>query len=271
MKVARTLGELRAEIAAWRKEGRTVALVPTMGALHVGHLTLVREALTTADRVAVSIFVNPTQFGPNEDLARYPRDEEGDLAKLKSAGANLVWLPTVAEMYPEASATRVEVKGAAIPLEGEFRPHHFNGVATIVLKLFTAVQPDTALFGEKDFQQLAVIRQMVRDLNVPVAIRGAATVREDDGLALSSRNAYLSKEERRIAPRLNAALRAVAAGESPERAKAELLAAGFTRIDYLDVRDAETLQPYDPASKRQARVLAAAWLGSTRLIDNIAM
>lgn len=270
VEIVRTISELRAAVAAWRQAGDSVALVPTMGALHEGHLTLVRTGLTRAARVVVSIFVNPTQFAPHEDLDRYPRDEAGDVAKLASAGASLVWAPTVEIMYPPGSATRIDVQGAALPLEGEFRPHHFGGVATVCCKLFSAVTPDVALFGEKDFQQLAVVRQMVRDLNLPLKIRGVPTVREADGLALSSRNAYLSAEERRIAPLLYKVISDVARGADPNEAGQRLLAAGFTKIDYIAVRDAETLAPFDAKSGRPGRVLAAVWLGKTRLIDNVA-
>lgn len=271
LKIVRTISELRAAVADWRQSGYGVALVPTMGALHEGHLTLVRTGLTRAARVVVSIFVNPTQFAPHEDLDRYPRDEAGDVAKLAGAGASLVWAPTVDVMYPEGAATRIEVQGAALPLEGEFRPHHFGGVATVCCKLFSAATPDVALFGEKDFQQLAVVRQMVRDLNLPLEIMGVPTVREADGLALSSRNAYLSADERRIAPLLYKAIEDVAKGADPDHVGERLLAAGFTKIDYIAVRDAATLAPYDAKSGRPGRVLAAVWLGKTRLIDNVAV
>lgn len=270
LNTVRTVRELRAAVAVWRRAGARVALVPTMGALHDGHLTLVKTAIKAADRVIVSIFVNPAQFAPTEDLSRYPRDEAGDVAKLEGAGAHLVWAPGVEDMYPPGFATRIDVAGAALPLEGEFRPTHFSGVATVVCKLFSAVSPDCAFFGEKDFQQLAVIRQMVRDLNLAVDVQGVATVREGDGLALSSRNAYLSAEERAIAPALYRAISEVARGAlEPELAKRDLLAAGFARIDYLEVRDAETLEAYEPGSGRPGRVLVAAWLGRTRLIDNV--
>jgi pantoate--beta-alanine ligase len=267
VQIVRTINELRAEIGDWREQRLRIALVPTMGALHAGHIALVAAALAIADRVVVSLFVNPAQFAPHEDLGRYPRDEAGDVAKLAGAGAHLVWAPTVAEMYPEGFATRLVVEGAALPLEGAFRPHHFGGVATVVCKLLSAATPDVALFGEKDFQQLAVIRQMVRDLALPVAIQGVATVREADGLALSSRNAYLTDDERHIAPMLHKVIAEVARGRPPDDAAAALIAAGFSRVDYIEVRDAETLQPYVPG--RPGRVLAAAWLGKTRLIDNV--
>jgi pantoate--beta-alanine ligase len=267
VQIVRTINELRAEVGRWRAEGQRIALVPTMGALHAGHIALVATGLAIADRVVVSIFVNPTQFAPHEDLSRYPRDEAGDVAKLAGAGAHLVWAPPVSEMYPDGFATRIVVEGAAVPLEGQFRPHHFSGVATIVCKLLLSATPDVALFGEKDFQQLAVIRQMVRDLALPFAIQGVATVREADGLALSSRNAYLSEDERHIAPMLLKVISEVARGREPAEAAAALLAAGFSKVDYIEVRDAETLHPYVPG--RPGRVLAAAWLGKTRLIDNV--
>lgn len=269
MKAVRTINDLRAEVTQWRAARQSVALVPTMGALHAGHIALVEAALTAADRVIVSIFVNPTQFAPHEDLARYPRDEAGDLTKLAGAGAHLVWMPTVADMYPAGFATRIVVEGAALPLEGAFRPHHFGGVATVVCKLISAATPDAALFGEKDFQQLAVIRQMVRDLALPVVILGVPTVREDDGLALSSRNAYLTPDERYIAPMLYKVISEVARGRDPREAAEALIRSGFTKVDYIEVRDAETLAPYVPGSGRPGRVLAAAWLGATRLIDNV--
>lgn len=277
-KTLRTVRDLRKAVQQMRKAGETVALVPTMGALHDGHLTLVRAARRKAKRAIVSIFVNPTQFAPTEDLSRYPRDEAGDLEKLASAGADLVWAPDVGEMYPEGFATAIDVKGAALGLEGEFRPHHFGGVATVCCKLFSQVTPDVAVFGEKDFQQLAVVRQVVRDLDLPLSILGVPTVREKDGLALSSRNRYLSAEERQIAPAMNAALRAVAekiaeGGRPAAAVKAAVAAlerAGFAKVDYVAVRDAETLADWNPKSGRPGRVLAAAWLGRTRLIDNVA-
>lgn len=277
--IVRTVKALRKAVARWRAAGETVALVPTMGALHDGHLTLVKLARQKCDRVVVSIFVNPSQFGPNEDLARYPRDEAGDLAKLASVAADLVWSPSVGEMYPEGYSTSVTAGSAARDLEGAFRPHHFSGVATVCCKLFSQVSPDIAVFGQKDYQQLCVLNQMVRDLNLPLKLIGAPTKREKDGLALSSRNRYLSAEERAIAPALNAAIttlaRDVAGGANVKTAtKAavrSVLARGFTKVDYIEVRDAETLAPVARAGERPLRVLAAAWLGSTRLIDNVAV
>jgi pantoate--beta-alanine ligase len=269
LNIVRTIADLRVEIARWRAAGHRIALVPTMGALHAGHIALVGAALEVADKVVVSIFVNPTQFAPTEDLARYPRDEAGDVAKLAGAGSHLVWAPAVSDMYPSGFATQVAVGGAALPLEGQFRPHHFGGVATVVCKLLSAVTPNVALFGEKDFQQLAVIRQMVRDLALPVAIQGVPTVREEDGLALSSRNAYLSEDERYVAPMLYKVISEVARGRDPREAAQALLDAGFTKIDYMEVRDAETLGPFQAGAGRPGRVLAAVWLGKTRLIDNV--
>lgn len=278
IKVVRTVKELRRQIAKWREGGKRIALVPTMGALHEGHLSLVKLAAKKADRVVVSIFVNPTQFAPNEDLARYPRDEEGDLAKLATVVTDLVWSPDAAEMYGQDFATRIVPEGAAEVLEGLMRPHHFGGVATVCCKLFSQVTPDVAIFGEKDFQQLTVLRQMVRDLNLPLSLIGAPTKREKDGLALSSRNAYLSAQERGIAPALYGVISELAekivAGAdivtSVANAKIKLAAAGFGKIDYIAVADAETLKPVTELSGRPLRVLAAAWLGKTRLIDNVA-
>jgi pantoate--beta-alanine ligase len=248
-----------------------------MGALHPGHISLVNEAKKSADKVVVSIFVNPTQFAPHEDLARYPRDEPGDLAKLTEAEADVVWSPSVEEMYPAGFSTSVKAGSAAADLEGAFRPHHFDGVATVCCKLFNQVTPDVAIFGQKDYQQLSVLRQLVEDLNMPLQLIAAPTVREKDGLALSSRNAYLSDKERAIAPALYAiiseAAAKVAAG-TPftvviTTAMASLAAAGFTKVDYVEIRDAATLSASVSPGK-PLRILAAAWLGKTRLIDNIA-
>jgi pantoate--beta-alanine ligase len=275
--VIRSLGPLRAQVRAWRDGGDRIALVPTMGALHRGHLDLVRLAKAHCRRAAVSIFVNPAQFAPHEDFAHYPRDEAGDLAKLAEAGCDLVWAPDTALMYPEGFATRIVPGGAADGLEGEFRPHFFAGVATVCCKLFTQVAPDIAVFGEKDYQQLTVVRQMVQDLDLPLDIAALPTVREPDGLALSSRNAYLSAEERRAAPMLHRVIADVArsvAGRDDSaaaviaEAKAALQAAGF-KVDYLEVRDAATLRPAAPGAGHPLRVLVAAWLGKTRLIDNV--
>lgn len=277
-----TLSSLRDTIVRWREAGETIAMVPTMGALHRGHMTLVECARGRASRVVVSIFVNPTQFGPNEDFSRYPRSLEQDVKLLQEEGVDAAWLPDVAEMYPDGFATSVQVKGISETLEGVHRPGHFDGVATVVSKLLLQVTPDIALFGEKDYQQLCVIRRMVRDLNIPVRIEGVPTVREASGLALSSRNQYLSVVEHEVAPKLYAVMQQVAAqlkhGDAVtpddsvemvlERAKSKLLAVGFTRIDYLAFCEGESLKPlHQPHAN--ARLLAAAWLGKTRLIDNI--
>ncbi|WP_205481217.1 pantoate--beta-alanine ligase [Sphingomonas arenae] len=270
------------DMAALRQARRglpgTLALVPTMGALHAGHLKLVEEARRRADRVAVSIFVNPLQFGAGEDLARYPRQEEADLAALDAAGVELVWLPAVGDLYPDGFATRISVAGVSDRWEGEARPGHFEGVATVVAKLLIAAAPDVAVFGEKDFQQLAVIRRLAADLALPVEIAGVPTVRDADGLALSSRNAYLSAEERGRAVALPAALgqarRDILSGwevrAALAAARATLDEAGFGPVDYLALVDAATLDPLD-APRGEMRLIAAAKLGSTRLIDNLAV
>lgn len=276
MIVIRTVAEMRAQRQAWRTAGEMVGLVPTMGALHAGHLSLVERAQAYATLTLVTLFVNPTQFAPGEDFDRYPRDEAADLAKLEAAGVAAVFAPEVAEMYPQASLTRVSVPILGDMLEGEFRPGFFTGVATVVAKLLILTQPDVALFGEKDYQQLLVIRRLVADLHIPVTIEAGRTIREADGLALSSRNAYLSADERRIAPslyrvisRLAADCAAGADGDAhTEAATADLKAAGFSQVDYITVRDGETLQPWTDR-RRRGRVLAAAWLGRTRLIDNV--
>ena len=276
MQTVRDLESLRAEIASFREKGETIALVPTMGALHDGHMALIEAAKTRADRVVASIFVNPRQFGPNEDLDAYPRKELADAAMLQAAGCALLWLPPVEVMYPEGYATNVSVSGVTEMLDGAARPGHFDGVATVVSKLFNQVRPDIALFGEKDYQQLLVIRRMVTDLNMPIEVEGVTTQRDEDGLALSSRNAYLAPEEREAAralPRaLGEAARSIAAGgdvaEALAKAVAQLEKAGFGPIDYVSLRDAETLEPIEQFD-RPARLLAAARLGRTRLIDNL--
>jgi pantoate--beta-alanine ligase len=273
---ARTVAALRAQVAAWRRAGERVALVPTMGALHEGHLSLVALARTRADRVVASVFVNPTQFGPNEDFEAYPRDEARDADLLAEAGCHLLFAPTVAEMYPQGFATIVSVAGVSEPMDGGARPGHFTGVATIVSKLLLQCGPDVAVFGEKDFQQLQVIRRLVTDLDLPVEIVGAPIARAPDGLALSSRNAYLSAPERETAGRMNVVLtQAVArlkAGDDPAQVEAAglaaLHAAGFDPIDYFEVRSAADLS-YPPVGP--ARVFAAAFVGKTRLIDNMAV
>jgi pantoate--beta-alanine ligase len=268
---------LRRQVAAWRREGQAVALVPTMGALHRGHLALVASAQEAGCRVVVSIFVNPTQFGPLEDFAAYPRREEADLALLAEAGADLAWIPSVAEMYPPGFSTSIAVAGVTEPLEGRYRPGHFSGVATVVAKLLLQVLPDRAYFGEKDYQQLLTIRRMVRDLDLPVRIEAVETVRERDGLALSSRNAYLSATERIQAARLPGIMRETAQAAARSGGPLEplttaavrsLLAAGFDGVDYIAVCDAETLEPLD-VLRRPARILVAARIGRTRLIDNM--
>jgi len=271
-----TVAALRAQVRAWRAGGDTFGLVPTMGALHAGHLSLVRRARALSTRVCATIFVNPMQFAPHEDFGRYPRTPDADARLLRDEGTDLLFLPEVAEMYAPDHATRVRVEGIGDTLDGVFRPGHFEGVATVVTKLLLQALPDVAVFGEKDWQQLQVIRRCVGDLNIPVRIEGAPIVREPDGLALSSRNAYLTPAERAVAPTLHRVLtevaRAVSAGAPSEpacaRAVAALQATGFGKVDYVTVRDAESLEPSDDAS-RPRRVLAAAFLGRTRLIDNV--
>lgn len=275
IQIARTVADLRARIAAWRAQGETIAMVPTMGAIHDGHMALVTQANRLCDRVVASIFVNPLQFGPTEDFAAYPRGEARDATLLAQAGAVLLYAATASEMYPEGFATTVHVSGLTEGLCGASRPDHFDGVATVVAKLLLQCGPDIAIFGEKDYQQLLVIKRLVRDLNIPVEIVGGDIVRESDGLALSSRNAYLSAAERETAPLLHAAIeqaaRELAAGlrveQALESARAALEAAGF-RIDYLEACDPDTLVPLSGAVA-SARVLVAAFLGQTRLIDNV--
>jgi pantoate--beta-alanine ligase len=274
----RTVSDLRSHTANWRKAGDSVALVPTMGALHAGHLSLVKLAKSKCDRVVVSIFVNPIQFGPREDFSTYPREEAADLDKLARAGASLVFVPDTAEMYPTGFSTHVKVFDLTEDLCGAARPNHFEGVATVVTKLLLQCSPDIAVFGEKDYQQLLVIKRLVRDLNIPVEIVGGPIVREEDGLALSSRNVYLSSAERKTAPLLYQTIREIAAdlsrGEGADAAalagRFKLEAAGF-RIDYVAVRDPDTLKPLSGPVKPGARVLVAAYLGKTRLLDNVAV
>jgi pantoate--beta-alanine ligase len=254
----------------------SLALVPTMGALHAGHMALVAEAKKRADKVAVSIFVNPAQFGPGEDFGRYPRQETQDAAMLQDAGCDLLWMPSVQDIYPEGFATKISVSGVSRLWEGEARPGHFDGVATVVAKLLLSLRPEMALFGEKDFQQLAVIRRMVQDLNVPVEIVPVPTVREADGLALSSRNAYLRPGPREQAVALPRALQAARAAilsgrpvaEVLHEAKASLRAAGFSRVDYFALVDAGTFEPLEEPEGAM-RLIAAAVIGTTRLIDNL--
>lgn len=274
--IVRTVRALRAAVAGWRGEGRTVGVVPTMGALHAGHLSLVRAALAATDRVIVTLFVNPKQFNNAGDLAAYPRTEEEDARKLAPVGGHLLYAPGAEEMYPAGFATSVSVAGVSDGLCGVFRPGHFDGVATVVTKLLLQTDADAAFFGEKDFQQLQVVRRLVADLDIPVAVHGCGTVREADGLALSSRNLRLTPEQRRIAPRLAEALAVAAArlraGEplapAAEAARAAIVAAGFERVEYLELRAEADLAPLDRAV-RPARLLAAVWLGEIRLIDNL--
>lgn len=275
--VIRSIAGLRQVVARWRQSGLSVGMVPTMGALHEGHLALVAAAQRANDPVVVTLFVNPAQFAPTEDLSAYPRTEESDLAKLAELGADVLFAPSPAEMYPPGFDTKIVVGGSALGLETDYRPHFFAGVATIVAKLLLAGLPDRAFFGEKDFQQLMVVRQLVRDLNIPTDIVGCPTVRAPDGLALSSRNAYLSPAERDIAPRLHGTLQAVAwalrQGEPPDDAlidgRKALADAGFA-LDYLELRNSETLSPVESLAEPM-RLLVAARLGATRLIDNIAV
>ncbi|HEX3408513.1 MAG TPA: pantoate--beta-alanine ligase [Caulobacteraceae bacterium] len=275
--IVRTVAELRAAVRAWREAGQRIAFVPTMGFLHQGHLSLVRLGHARADRVVASLFVNPTQFAPSEDFEAYPRDEARDAALLASAGCDLLYAPTLDQMYPAGFATTVSVAGVSAPMDGVVRPIHFAGVATVVTKLLTQCQPDIAIFGEKDYQQLLVIKHLARDLDLGVEIVGGPTVREPDGLALSSRNSYLTAEERGVAPRLNAALRsageALRAGASVAEVEADglaaLAAAGFGHIDYFEVRGAQDLARLGPGPVgAPARIFVAARLGKARLIDN---
>lgn len=274
--ILRTRAELRARTQAWRAEGLRIAVVPTMGALHEGHLSLVRAALERAERVVVTLFVNPRQFNSAADLAAYPRTETSDAAKLAPLGAHLLYAPGVEEMYPPGFATTISVTGVSAGLCGAHRPGHFDGVATVVAKLLLQTDADLALFGEKDFQQLQVVRRLARDLDLRTTILGRPTVRETDGLALSSRNQRLSPEERAAAPRLAQAMRAAAArleaGAALEptlaEAREEIRAGGYQEVEYLELRAEEDLVPLD-AADRPARLLAAAWLGEVRLIDNV--
>jgi len=275
--VVRTVPALRRAIEGLRARKARIALVPTMGALHDGHVSLVRQARKRADKVVVSIFVNPAQFAPTEDFGSYPRTWKADLEKLAAERVELIWHPDVKTMYPEGFATRISPEGpATVGLEDRFRPHFFGGVATVVGKLFTQVRPDTAVFGQKDFQQLRVVTQMARDLDLGVNVIGSKTVRERDGLAMSSRNVYLSPAERKLAPTLYRAMKDSAArirdGENIETALAgseeTIRRAGFV-LDYLEARHAETLAPIGSRGEGPIRILVAAKLGTTRLIDNI--
>jgi pantoate--beta-alanine ligase len=275
---ATTLAELRAKLRAWRRDGARIALVPTMGALHAGHLAHLRKARERADKVVVSIFVNPAQFAPTEDFARYPRDLDSDRAKLAAepGGADLVYAPEEHQIYPQGFATTITMGGPALGLESDFRPLFFAGVATVVAKLFLQCRPDFATFGEKDYQQLLVVERLVKDLDLGLEIVRVPTVREADGLAMSSRNAYLTPENRKVAAHLNKVLssvvaRAKAGGSIPQaeaEGQAALLASGFDRVDYVALRDAETLARLAEI-EGATRVLAAARIGNVRLIDNM--
>ena len=273
----RTLPALKRALTLWRARRNTIALVPTMGALHAGHLALVRLAQRRANRVIVSIFVNPTHFAPNEDLRAYPRTFAADRAALANLNTDVIWVPSVETMYPSGFATRIVPEGpATVGLEDAFRPHFFTGVATIVAKLLIQCEPDIAVFGEKDFQQLKVVTRLVRDLNLETRIVGAPIVREKDGLALSSRNAYLSPHEREVAPTLHRVLadcaKAIAAGRPVysvlKQGRATIEAAGFA-LDYLEARHAQTLAPVTSVKEGPLRLLVAARIGNTRLIDNV--
>ena len=272
----RTVAALRRRVCAWRAAGERIALVPTMGYLHAGHMALIAAARAACARTVVSIFVNPRQFVADEDFDTYPRDSQGDLGKLRDGGADLAFVPDVAEIYPPGFATGVTVAGVSEGLCGSARPGHFDGVSTVVTKLLLQCLPDDAFFGEKDYQQIQVVRRLVTDLDIPVTIHQVPTVREADGLAISSRNVYLSADERARAPRLYRVLKQVAgevgAGMAPAQALAAgieaLHAAGIAGVEYLELRDAETLAPVETV-EREARVLAAIRLGRTRLIDNI--
>jgi pantoate--beta-alanine ligase len=274
----RTVAALRGVVEQWRRQGQTVALVPTMGFLHDGHFALIDAGAAACDRVVVSIFVNPTQFGANEDFTGYPRNTEADLAELDARGVDLAFLPEVEEIYPDGFQTTVSVSGVTQGLCGAVRPGHFDGVATVVAKLFLQCLPDVATFGEKDYQQLTMVRRMVRDLDIPVRILAVETVREADGMALSSRNVYLTESERRVAVALNRVLFETAdklaagapAAETVAAAHDRLSGAGFDAVQYLELRDAQDLHPVDSVA-RPARLLAAVVLGRTRLIDNVAV
>jgi pantoate--beta-alanine ligase len=275
LQIVRTVADLRAAVSQYRRAGASIGLVPTMGALHDGHLTLVRSAKLDNARVIATIFVNPKQFGPTEDLSRYPRDEAADVAMLREVGADLLFAPDLGEMYPEGFSTSVSVGGISQHLEGVSRPQFFNGVATVVSKLLLQAVPDRAYFGEKDFQQLQVVRRMVRDLNIPVAIVAVPTIREADGLAMSSRNRYLSPAQRKMAGALPQIMHDTVtelrsgqvAAPIIANAKGRLHKAGFDRVDYLELCDEATLQPI-PIARAPSRLFVAAYMGATRLIDN---
>lgn len=275
LKVVKTVADLRKTVSAWKQDGLSVAMVPTMGALHDGHISLVDRALQVADRCVVSIFVNPTQFAPTEDLDKYPRQLEADLNRLGKAKAHLAFTPGVADMYPAGFEAKISIGGPSRGLETDFRPQFFDGVATVVAKLFLQTAPDFAVFGEKDYQQFCVVKKLCRDLNIPVKIIGAPTIRDTHGLAMSSRNAYLSAAELAVARQLNVILREAAAALSAgadeattlQQAANEIRAAGFSSVDYVAARESDTLAPW--RRDRPGRILVAAWLGKTRLIDNL--
>lgn len=279
MHVARSFADLQKHLDPWRRDKRRVAFVPTMGALHEGHLSLVKIGNDNANKCVASIFVNPAQFAPHEDFASYPRDEDGDLEKLKAAGVNLVYIPRVEELYPNGAVADMKAGSAAQGLESDFRPGFFDGVVSVVARLFDHVQPTLAVFGEKDYQQLCVIREMVREFNMPIEILGGPIIRDEEGLALSSRNAYLSETELKIARRLNGVLAALAETLKANPAEAydlvppgtqRLIEAGFDAVDYVELREADTLKPMTKLNG-PARILAAARIGKTRLIDNWAI
>lgn len=278
MDLIRNLNDLRARVAAWKAAGQRVAVVPTMGALHDGHLSLVAAARAACDRVIVTLFVNPRQFDNPDDLSTYPRTEDSDRAALAPHGVDLLFAPDVAQVYPQGFATTVSVAGLSQGLCGDFRPGHFDGMATVVTKLFTMTQADDGFFGEKDWQQLQIVRRLVADLNLPVTVHGCPTLRAVDGLAMSSRNQRLSPADRATAPALYAAMRdaarAIGAGQpvaqALDAARAQVVAAGFDRVEYLELRHAHDLTPLDRPTA-PARLLAAAWLGPVRLIDNIGL
>lgn len=276
----KTLAELREILSEHRRAGRRIGFVPTMGALHDGHVSLVKTARERSDVTVVSIFVNPTQFAPGEDLDTYPRTEEADIARLASVGTDIVYLPSVEEMYPQGSKTNIRVEDMSDLLDGQFRPHFFYGVATVVARLFVHVQPDVSVFGEKDYQQLQIIRRMVRDLGFPIDIIGGETVRDADGLAQSSRNAYLSASDRQMANVMSAALHrarcriaiGVPVEEALREARARISAAGFRALDYVSAVDPMSLEDLPDgaiAPGQVGRVLGAGWMGKTRLIDNM--
>jgi pantoate--beta-alanine ligase len=273
--VVKSVADLRRTVRQWKRDGHSVAMVPTMGALHEGHISLVEHAMKTADRCVVSIFVNPKQFAPTEDLDKYPRQLQADLDRLSTAGAHLAYTPGGGDMYPSGFDLKVSVGGPSRGLETDFRPQFFDGVATVVAKLFLQATPDFAIFGEKDYQQLCVVKKLCRDLDIPVEIVGAPTVRDSEGLAMSSRNAYLSPGELQVARQLNRIMRrggaALTGGADETETLAngvdEILAAGFRKVDYLAVRESGTLASWKAG--KPGRILAAAWLGTTRLIDNM--